>query len=271
MISCENNNKKQENNNKTALAIINSDVYTQSDFNEFIIGNMVLKDTQKVKNMLIEKWAQNQLLYNEAIEKLKDEEIDIEKKVESYKRDLIIQEYIQKLIEANLDTNVSKQEIENYYSTNSNNFILMDNIVKVNYYKIPLKVSQLEKIKKLIHSQNSKDFEQLKTMSSQYAESFFANDSTWLYLENIKKEIPKLAEQPDISFTNGKIFEFSDDLYYYYLKIKDEKIKNSISPMNLQTQNIKNFIINERKVQLISQYKQQLYQNSLKQKTLILK
>ena len=96
----------------------------------------------------------------------------------------------------------------------------------------------------------------------QNAENFFMNDSTWLFLEDVKKEIPKLRDQPDFNLSQGRVVEFTDDLYYYYLKIKEVKVKNGLSPLNFEKQNIKNFIINKKKTELINQYKLQLLEKA---------
>jgi ribosomal protein S4 len=173
-----------------------------------------------------------------------------------------------KLIETNLDTNITLPEIEQYYSEHEGNFILKENIVKVNYFKIPVKASGLEKIKRLLRSYAyvPKDIEQLKNLCMQNAENFFMNDSTWLFLEDVKKEIPKLRDQPDFNLSQGRVVEFTDDLYYYYLKIKEVKVKNGLSPLNFEKQNIKNFIINKKKTELINQYKVQLLEKAKAEK-----
>ena len=114
------------------------------------------------------------------------------------------------------------------------NFLLKDNIVKVNYYKIPLKASGLEKMKKLFNTQKENEKLQLNNLALENADNFFNNDSTWLYLEDIKKEIPDLRNQPDLILNKGKTMEFSDNEYYYYLKIKDEKTRNNSSPLSFE-------------------------------------
>jgi hypothetical protein len=208
-------------------------------------------------------WLTEAIFYEEAKSKLLEEEVDIESQVNDYRKELVNHIYQTKLIEANLDTNVSAGEIEAYYNNHLDNFILKDNIVKVNYYKIPLKAQGLEKMKRLLNATSEKDKLQLANLALQYAENFFNSDSTWLYLEDIKKEIPNLREQPDLVLNKGRVMEFNDDFYFYYLKIKDEKIRNSPSPLSFERQNIKSFIINKRKTDLINQYKKQLFENYL--------
>jgi hypothetical protein len=265
LCACDGQKDKSEEKVKP-LAIAGNEELSPEGLKDIVISTGNPKDSVGSEAKSIEKWATESLFYQEALTKLAEDEMQVERQVQDYKKSLVNYIYQTKIIEANLDTNVSREEIESYYNDNKNSFILKDNIVKVNYYKIPLKVPVLDKMKRFIYSALPKDKEQLQTMCLQYAENFFVNDSTWLYLDDIKKEVPKLKDQPDLYIYQGRIVELSDDQFYYYLKIKEIKVKNSVSPINFERQNIRNFIINRRKTQLIDQYKQQLLEKAKAEK-----
>ncbi len=268
LVSCKHESDKTEIVSKP-VAKAGNEVLNLNDYKENYIAIESIHDSTILAKKSIENWAIESLFYQEAKSKLNADEIEIDKQVEAYKKSLVNYIYQTKLIEANLDTNISRREIEQYYSDHEANFILKENIVKVHYFKIPVKAAGLEKIKRLLHSYIyvPKDVDQLKNLASQNAENFFMNDSTWLYLEDIKKEMPKLRDQPDFNLTQGRVIEFSDELYYYYLRIKEVKVKNGLSPLNFEKQNIKNFIINKKKTELINQYKFQLLEKAKTEKT----
>jgi hypothetical protein len=267
LVSCNSGKSDSEPASKT-IAKAGNESLSLDEYKENYISIESVKDSTILAKRSIESWAIESLFYQEAMTKLNADEIDIDKQVEAYKKSLVNYIYQTKLIEANLDTNISLPEIEQYYSEHEDNFILKENIVKVNYFKIPVKASGLEKIKRLLRSYAyvPKDVEQLKNLCMQNAENFFMNDSTWLFLEDVKKEIPKLRDQPDFNLSQGRVVEFTDDLYYYYLKIKEVKVKNGLSPLNFEKQNIKNFIINKKKTELINQYKLQLLEKAKTEK-----
>lgn len=244
-----------------AVAVAGDERLGQETYNEEFATTGV-NDSAAAATRFIEHWATESLFYQEALEKLNKDELDVDKQVEAYRKSLINYIYETKLIDANLDTAVSWQEIETYYNEHLGNFILRENIVKVNYIKVPVKARDLEKIRRLLYSSNAKEQATLRSLCVQNAESFFMNDSTWLLTEDIKKEIPKLREEPEMSLVTGRVVEFSDSLYYYYLKVKDMKVKNGVSPINFESRNIRNFIINNRKIQLIRQYKQLLLEKA---------
>ena len=263
LLSC-NGISEQEKPKPAAMA--GAEELSVQTLKESFINTGNAKDSIGVTKKIIDKWAIESLFYQEAMTKLQADEMEIEEQVQAYKKSLVNYIYQTKLIEANLDTTVSKSEVELYYNENKENFILKDNIVKVNYFKIPLKAQSLNKIKNLIYYNNPKDQEQLKSLCIQFADNFFINDSTWLYLDDIKKEIPTLKDQADFYIYQGRVVELSDADYYYYLKIKEIKVKNGLSPINFERQNIKNFIVNKRKTQLIEQYKLQLLEKAKAEK-----
>lgn len=266
--SCKQTHNHQKDTSKL-LAKAGEEELRLNEFNESYVSTGNANDSQYVAKKIIENWATEALFYQEALLKLNNQELDIEKQLAEYKKQLVNYVYQSKLIEANLDTLITRKEIEDYYDNHRDNFILKDNIVKVNYIKIPVKAKALAKIKSLLYATQQKDKDLLKSLCVQNAENFFINDSTWLYLEDIKKEVPKLNDQPDFNLSKGRIVEFSDEYYYYYLKITDEKIKNALSPINFERQNIKNFILNNRKTALIKQYKKHLLEKAVSEKKFI--
>ena len=220
------------------------------------------KDSLVLKQTLIDNWAKESLFYQEAKSKLYESELSIEKEVEAYRKELTNYIYQTKIIEANLDTTIDISEITDYYDRHRDNFILKENIVKVNYLKVPLKAPSIEKIKRFVLSANPADMVQLKALCAQHAENYFMHDSTWLFMDEIRREIPALKDQPDVSMYVGRVVQYTDDSYFYFLKIKDVKVKNSLSPINFEKQNIRKFILNTRKTVLIQQYKQILLEKA---------
>lgn len=267
--SCNSLNEKKESERKVVAKAGDEELELET-FSSGVSASSNQKDSAYFAGRFIEKWATETLFYQEAKAKLTEEEIQIEKQVEEYRRSLVNYIYQTKVIEANLDTNINQDEIENYYEEHRANFILKDNIVKVNYLKLNAKSPVLVKTRKYLFSSNPKDREALMTLCVQNAENYFLNDSTWLFVDDLKKEIPLLKDMEDYNFSPGRVLEFNEEGYYYYLKVKDVKTKNSFSPINFERQNIRKFIINNRKTQLINQYKQLLLEKAKADKSFMI-
>jgi hypothetical protein len=266
LISCKNSPEAEETQEKL-VAQVGEDRFTEKDYRSDLIHADTKEDSIAFAKKLIDDWVLETLLYQEALTKLEPGEIDVEKQVNNYKKQLINYIYETKLIENNLDTVVSNEEIQDYYNLNIENFVLKDNIVKVNYFKVPIQSKEIPKIKRLVYSSAEKDKLQLEELCVQNAESFFLNDSLWLILDDIKREIPQMKGPLEYNVVKGRIIEFGDAEAYYYLRIKDVKIKNSASPIAFEKANIKTFIVNARKIKLIQSYKQQLLEKAKTEKT----
>ena len=137
--------------------------------------------------------------------------------------------------------------------------MLKENIVKVCYIKINKKTPNAEKVKKWYLSKEVKDQDNLKKYCIQYADNFFLDDNTWLLLDDVMKEIPLRDYNPELLLKTSRQIELSDSTFNYYLNIKDFKIKNNPSPLSFEKENIRQIIINKRKLSLIEQMKQSVY------------
>lgn len=265
-VSCS----KQTNTTSTegkVMAKVNNTLLYSSDI-ENLLKNLPAKDSLAYTTAYITKWADNEVFYQQALNYLTEDELNIDKELEAFKKELIIYKFQSKLINDKLDTIVTNDQIETYYNANSQSFLLKNNIVKVLYVKTPNNIPNIEKLKKLCYSTNAKDVEQLKIMCVQFANNYYMNDNTWLMFDDLKKEIPQLKEVPDYSLQNGKIFEFTDETSYYFLKIIDIKSKNTLSPINFEKNNIKTMLINQRKQQLISTIKKDFFDKAKTNKEL---
>lgn len=266
--SCTKSNLNDSEKNEKTVAKINTSELFESDLKTAIPSGLAHNDSLVFVENYINKWANNEVFYQQALNYLTEEELDVTKELEAYKKELVSYKFQSKLINEKLDTNISAQEIEAYYDANSQNFLLKNNIVKVLYVKTPLSIPNFEKLKKLCYSSNPKDAEQLKSLCIQYANNYYMNENTWLMFDDLKKEINQLKEVPDYSVQSGKIFEFTDASSFYFLKIIDIKSKNTISPLNFERNNIKNILINQRKQKLINSIKKDFFEKAKSNKEL---
>lgn len=267
LFSCDKTSENVEEKGKVIARVNTANLYA-TELAHIVPQGLTKSDSTAFIQTFINKWAYNEAFYQQAVNYLSEEEADITKELEAYKKELLTYKFQAKLIEEKLDTNVTANQIEDYYNTNSQNFLLKNNIVKVLYVKTPLNIPNLAKLKKLCYSTNPKDDEQLKTMCIQYANNYFMNDNTWLMFDDLKKEIPQLNEIPEYNIQNGKIFEFTDATSFYFLKIIEVKSKNTLSPLNFEKNNIRNMLINQRKQQLINTIKKDFFDKAKTNKEL---
>lgn len=267
-LACTKTKSQSDENKGKEIAKVNSSILFDSDLKQMSQNGLTTSDSIAFMQTYINKWAYNEVFYQQALNYLSEEELDINKELEEYKKELLTYKFQTKLINEKLDTNVTAEQIEEYYNNNAPNFLLKNNIVKVLYVKTPINIPNLDKLKKLCYSNNPKDVEPLKSLCIQYANNYFMNDNTWLMFDDLKKEINQLKDIPEYEIKNGKIFEFADETSFYFLKIIEVKSKNTISPLNFEKTNIKNMLINQRKEKLITTIKKDFFDKAKTNKEL---
>lgn len=230
-----------------------------SDFSATLPRQLAGKDSLAFVNTYVEQWILGELLKQQAEKNLPAEQKDIEKEIEEYRKNLLVYRYETELVKQQLDTAVSPAEIEAYYNNHAQNFMLRDNIVKVTYAKVSAKSPNLEKLKKWYASDDAKDLDNLRNYCIQYADNFFLDANTWLLLEDVMREIPLRDYNPELLLRTTRRIELSDSVYNYFLFIRDFKIKNMPSPLSFEKDNIRQVIINKRKLKLIEEMKQSIY------------
>jgi hypothetical protein len=224
------------------------------------------EDSVRLITNYITNWTKEALILHKAEANLSEEQKNVEKQLRDYRKSLLLYAYEKELIRQKLDTVVSDAETEDYYQKNQTDFQLKNNIIKVVYVNVSKKDPQLAKLKGLYKSDQPKDLEALRSYCHQFAENFYLDDNSWLLFDDLLKEIPIETYNKELFLKNNRFVEVTDSLHYYFLNIKGFKIKNSISPLAFEKTNIRNILINKRKLQLINSMKEDVYRSAEEKK-----
>ncbi|MCD6112106.1 MAG: hypothetical protein J7J86_02440 [Bacteroidales bacterium] len=264
LFSCDYKPRKITSEN--VLARVYNEYLYESDLKGIIPKGMSVNDSIMFARNYINNWVKQKLLINKAEKNLSEDKKEFTKQLNDYRNSLLIYQYESKLIKQNLDTVVSDTEIEKYFTTHTKDFELKKNIVKTKFIITNKYNTDKKLIKKYIKSDKPEDIEQLEKYCQMNAEQYFLDDEKWLYFNNILKKIPIKTNNKEEYLKRHKYVEKEDSLYYYFVYFKDFKMKNEISPISLQKNNIKNTIINKRKIKLIKDMKNYIFDNALKNK-----
>ena len=247
---------------KPVARVFNNYLYP-SDLQGLIPKGASVKDSETTVKKYIKQWTQEQVVLHQAENNLSEQQLDISKQLEDYKNSLIIYAYEKELVSQNLDTAVSDTAIENYYNTNKKDFELKNDIVKLIYVKVNKKAPDIDKLKGWMTSSDIKDRQKLAKYCYQFAENFFLDDNVWLMFDDVLKEVPIQTYNEDLFLQTNHFVNIQDSANIYLLNIKGYMIKNSISPLSFEKDNIRKILLNRRKMQLIEQMRNNLYKQAL--------
>ncbi|MEI7980646.1 MAG: hypothetical protein WCI71_03275 [Bacteroidota bacterium] len=246
------------------LARVEGDYLYESDLKGIIPAGSLPKDSLVLTKNFIDNWVRQKLMSRQALNNLSKEQMDFTKQLEDYKNSLIIFQYENALVKQKLDTVVSDEEIRNYYDANQQNFQLKDNIVLLQYVKLPLKSTASKQIKKLLISDNQDDKNRLIELCEKNAADFFLDDQNWLYLNDVLKQVPIRTYNQEELLKTHKDIEVQDSMFQYLVHFKDFRIKEGLSPFSLEKQKIRDIILNKRKIELIGRMQEDIYSRALK-------
>lgn len=241
-----------------------------NDINDIMPANISASDSVLAARDYIGKWINKQLLLNKAEINLTEEEQNVDKQIENYKTSLLIYKYEQSLIEQKLDTFISFQEIEEYYNENSSNFMLNDNLVKALFLQVPRTSPEIWKIRRWYRSANEEDIKKLENYCYQYATKYDFFDDSWVYFSEIGKSLPIKIDNPEQYLKYRKFIEIKDSTYYYFVNIKDRRLIGTVSPLEIVSKNIRNIILNKRKIRLMKELEANIYNDALNRNNFII-
>ncbi|MFZ4521411.1 MAG: hypothetical protein ACOYNC_06885 [Bacteroidales bacterium] len=259
--SCSSYFKKK---NERVLARVYDDYLYESELNGVVSPGTLPKDSLVITRSFIDSWVRQRLMIQQAEKNLSGAQMDFSKQLENYKNSLTIYTYENALVRQKLDTLITEEETQNYYDANQPNFLLKDNIVQVQYVKLPLKSPLSKQIKKLLSSGDQDDKNKLSDLCEKSAADYFLDGENWLLFNDLLKQIPIKTYNQEEFLKNHRDLEYQDSMFVYLVRFKDFKIKESVSPLSFEKQRIRDIILNKRKIELIGKMQDDIFANARK-------
>ena len=245
------------------VAQVGSSILTRSDIANLVNSNTSEQDSLLITNRYVQNWLKKELLVKKANQNMRIDMADIEKKVADYRYALISYEYQKLKVEQELDTVVSEEEIAQYYDQNKENFSLRQNIFRGRFIKVSQQAQKLNNVKRWIKSSRPNDLESLRSYAFQFADNYSLEDSTWIKFDDIIKNSPFSTISNKIQFLrSNRYVEETDSLYLYLLKINEYKISEELSPLEFVKDDIRDIIINKRKIELVKRLENEIYEQA---------
>ena len=222
------------------------------------------EDSTDITDRYVRSWIQKQLLLNKASDEIDFDEAELQRKILDYRYALMVHEYKQLHIDQNLHTEVSEEEIQQYYNNHQDNFELKQNIIRGLFIKLPVEAPRISKVGKLIRSKKPVDRDELASYCYQFASFYSIEDTVWLNFDDVIKNTP-LSSIPNQEqyLKSNKYVETNDQNFKYFLYIYEYKITDQISPLEFVRDNIAEIIVNRRKIALANKLESDIYTQAL--------
>lgn len=224
------------------------------------------EDSISIVRNYIDRWIKKELLFMKAEVNLSAEyQAEINQKLEDTRENLMIYQYQQQMIYQRMDTTVSETEIEKYYNDNIETMKLSAAIVKALFIKIPVEAPNIDRVRQWYRSNSQQDLQNLESYCYQFAEKFDDFGEDWLNLNFLLRELPVEVTDPARFLANNSYFEAQDESFYYFVSFRDSKKKGEEAPLEFLSGNIKNIILNNRKIEFLQELENGIYNEALRE------
>lgn len=257
--------KRDKNTEQPIAQVFESSLYL-SEISDFIPRGTSREDSIIMSRNYIKNWVTQKLLLHKAIENLSGEEARIQKQVEDYRTSLLIHRYKQKMIEQRLMEEISDTEIESYYQEHKNNFVLVTPIVKSVFFILPKNAPNLKEVKKWFKSDKEEDQESLEDYCLTHARKYDKFENKWIEAKYLLNLVPGDFSNLEQAILTQKNIEREDDDSYYFLKINDLRIDQTIAPIEYVREEIIMILKNKKKLQFENELEKQINQEGLRKK-----
>ena len=258
-------NSKRNQIKRNAVAEVGSTILYYDEMPKLTQRGLNEADSVALIQNYINKWAKRQLLLQKAEDNLspalKDE---IDKQLQETRSNLVIYQYQQQMILEKLDTVLTDAELENYYTSNENSFVLTSNIVKALFIKLPLETPDLNKIRVLARSNDQKDLQKLESICYQFAEKFDDFNEDWIPMNRLTVELHTNIDNEENFLKKRTFLESSDSISTYLVSIRDYRLRSSLAPFEYVKDDIKRIILNTRRFEFIQSLENGIYNDALK-------
>ncbi|WP_299837150.1 hypothetical protein [uncultured Tenacibaculum sp.] len=234
------------------------------------VKSVVPKGTPKNDSLVLIKsfintWAKQQLLLKKAQENISEvNNNQIDALVKNYKESLYINGYKESLINQQLDTVVTEQSIQKYYTNNKDNFRLNEELLQLKYIYFGTDFLDKKEAIKKFKSDEIEDLEGLENLTINFKD-YMLRDSSWVSYDDVLLKIPPFRyESKEKLLKKSKFIQKEDSLGVYLVAVNNVLNRNDIAPISYIRNNIKQLILHKRKIELVREIEKTLINDAIK-------
>jgi len=263
---CSCNKVVQLDPTKNHIMEVNGNVLSYDDIVKVMPEDLSGQDSAIFVENYKKRWATNILTYDKALRNVGSTD-EINELAEIYRRELIINEYQQQLIDQEMPE-LNEDSIMAFYEKQKEHFPLEEAIVKGIFIKILTSTPNQSKLSRWLSNINDENLDNIMRFCTKTAIYYdFFNDN-WVYYSKISSLLPEKMDANDPALSRGTVVLQSDE-YSYYLKIIGICQAGEPKPYEFIRPELMNIMANKQKIDFIHNFQEDLYQKALKNNTII--
>lgn len=216
------------------------------------------KDSAEMADRYIKNWIDDMLLYAKAEGNIPDD-AGINELVNSYRRELITHTYIEQIVSQEVENLIPDSEVEEYYNENKDAFLAVGPYIKGLYIKVPKTASGISQVRQWYKDGSERSVDKIEKYGLRNAVDYEYFYDRWRSVNDFFLRLPTDADKEKNNIGKNKNIELSDSAFYYFLHIEDYLGKGEILPLEYAGKDIREIIMNNKRVEFITKMKKDLY------------
>lgn len=258
-----------DHNGKTPLVGIGKDFLYKEDLEAVIPVGLRGEDSTSFAGKFIRNWVEETLLYQKAEGNIPNSK-KIDELVASYRKALIMHTYQEELVNQQLGTEITEEEIEQYYLQNTGMFRADQPYIQGLFMKVPVNTPQLNRVRTWYKSNSADAIDKLEKFSIGHAISYDYFYDDWKPVADLSVKLPLKELDTDLDYLDrNRNIELKDSAFCYFLHVENFLPQGQQLPLEYAKGEIKEILINLKRVEFINRMKNDLYQDALENKDII--
>lgn len=243
---------------KTPLVQVGDDYLYMEDVMAVTPPGISEKDSADMVDRYIKNWIDDMLLYAKAEGNIPDD-AGINVLVNSYRRELITHTYIEQIVSQEVENLIPDSEVEEYYNENKDAFLAVEPYIKGLYIKVPKTASGISQVRQWYKDGSERSVDKIEKYGLRNAVDYEYFYDRWRSVNDFFLRLPTDADKEKNNIGKNKNIELSDSAFYYFLHIEDYLGKGEILPLEYAGKDIREIIMNNKRVEFITKMKKDLY------------
>lgn len=223
----------------------------KSELKKYIPAGVSSSDSVNLALQYINSWASGQIFSDMAQSQLSKADQDVSAELESYKRSLLRYRYEQQFVNERLDTLVTEDQMMDFYTAHQNLFKLERPILKIRFIDILKTSEQKDFLIKKMSSNKPADVVAVDSLARVYAIRYYDNSQDWMDASDLAKDFNTdyltMLSHLKNNYITIENSEMADVKTAYVREIK----KSGIAPFEYCQERIREYILSERKRELL--------------------
>lgn len=254
---------------KTPLVEVNGTFLYKEDLQAVAPVGATKADSARFADEYIRNWVEDELLFQKAEGNIPGN-MKIDERVAAFRRALIMHTYQEELVGQKLGNEIGDAEVETYYRQNANLFRATQPYVQGLFMKVPLSAPQLGKVRSWYKKNTTAAIDNLSKYSVGNAVSYDYFYDRWLPVSELSVRMPLKALDADRKYLERhRNVEVRDTAFCYFLHVENYLSEGELLPLEYAKSEIREILVNLKRVEFINRMKQDLYKEALDDKDII--